>query len=162
MIEHAVENSVEKDKDFALISNLLFLLQSYKAKRYGSSWCKHGEAISVFGNLSRKYDRIEHIITQHIKERTPLPAPESEESLAETVADLAVYAILWLLYIQENRPVEMDAWSSRITKMIGTELSREIDYLKDLNNQSVYALREVVNPKFSKMSCTQDLDEVEF
>ena len=113
-----VQNGLEKDKIFQEVQELLYKLQSYKSKTYGSSWCKHGEAISVFGNTSRKYDRIESIIKNFI-EGKPLPSPESEESLAETVADLGVYCVLWMTWIKMNRPAEYESWVNRIKRALG-------------------------------------------
>ena len=111
-----VENSVEKDINFKQVTDLLFELQKFKSKRYGSSWCKHGEAISIFGNVSRKYDRLETMITDLINNGVQLPSPDSEESLAETIGDLANYCILWLLWIKKNRDSEFHSWSTRILR----------------------------------------------
>jgi hypothetical protein len=113
-----VENGKQKDDSFREVIDLMFDLQSYKARHYGSSWCKHGEAISIFGNISRKYDRLEQIIKNNAINGLPLPSPLSEESVAETAADLAVYSILWMTWIKVNRPIEFNAWKERIAKLL--------------------------------------------
>lgn len=59
-----------------------------KGKAYKDSWQKRGEKVSVFGNLSRKFDRIENIILDDI-------IVTGEESKQETLMDLANYALLW-------------------------------------------------------------------
>lgn len=120
-MEIVVENSEQKDNDFKEICEMLCELQSYKSKRYGSSWCKHGEAISIFGNTARKYDRIENIMKDFAQKQVPLPNPESEESVIETVADLAVYCILWSTWIKVNRPKEYYSWIERIRNAIRSQ-----------------------------------------
>lgn len=106
----------EKDRDFVTITNLLNDLQLYKGRRYGNAWCRHGEFISIFSNLDRKFDRLTNIILQAINEKTPIPEPDSEETIMETVADLATYAILWMTFIKKHRPEEFEAWQQRILK----------------------------------------------
>ena len=112
-----VENGSEKDTTFREVQSLLYDLQVFKGKTYGSSWCKHGEAISIFGNTSRKYDRLETIMKNFVQQVSPLPPPDSDESVAETVADLANYCILWMTWIKQNRPQEYAAWASKIRKV---------------------------------------------
>lgn len=114
MTEQPVQNGIEKDRDFLEVCDLFFHLQSHKAKRYGDSWCKHGEAISVFGNTSRKYDRVQNIVVDYAERGVPLPPPDSDESLAETVGDLGIYSILWMTYIKKNRPQEYRSWKAKI------------------------------------------------
>jgi len=112
--EQPVQNGLEKDSDFLEVTQLFYQLQAYKAQRYGDSWCKHGEAISVFGNTSRKYDRLQNMVIAKVEAGFDYPDPESEETVAETVGDLGIYSILWMTYIKKNRPEEYKAWKSRI------------------------------------------------
>lgn len=113
-MEQAKIDGKTKDQDFSTITTLLNQLQHYKGKRYGNAWCRHGEFISIFSNLDRKFDRLTNIILQAIHENAPIPEPESEETIMETVGDLATYAILWMTFIKQNRPKEYEAWESRI------------------------------------------------
>lgn len=113
------EQSEAKNLAFKEVCDLIYDLQCYKGQTYGDSWCKHGEAISIFGNVARKYDRIENIITDHIENAKDLPAPNSEESLSETIADLGVYCILWMTWIKENRPEEYKHWMCKIKELSG-------------------------------------------
>ena len=103
-----------KALDFEEVTNAMQKLQKYKGRRYGDSWKKHGEAISIFGNTSRKYDRIENIMHDVVERTGELPAPDSEESVTETIADLAVYCILWLTWIKYSRPKEFECWHNKI------------------------------------------------
>jgi hypothetical protein len=103
-----------KSLDFEEVTKAMQKLQKYKGRRYGDSWKKHGEAISIFGNTSRKYDRIENIMHDIAQGTGELPAPDSEESVAETVADLAVYCILWLTWIKYARFEEYSSWIKKI------------------------------------------------
>lgn len=114
MSQSVVVNGLEKDEAFQEVVGLLDRMQRYKGKRYGSSWCKHGEAISIFGNVSRKFDRIENIVVDAVNNDAPIPAPDSEESLAETIGDLATYCVLWLVWVRQNRPDEFNSWRKRI------------------------------------------------
>ncbi len=117
-ITKTVDNGPEKDADFREVIEAIFQLQSFKGRRYGNSWCKHGEAISIFGNTSRKYDRIENMMKDFVEQKKPLPKPDSEESVAETVADLATYSILWMTWIKRNRPAEYESWITKIRKAL--------------------------------------------
>lgn len=99
---------------FHRVTRALEILQEYKGQLYGDAWCKHGEVISIFGNTSRKYDRIENMVYDKINHNKPFPDPVSDESMAETVGDLAVYSILWLTKIAELRPEEFESWLNKI------------------------------------------------
>lgn len=107
-------------EEFKEVCRLLSLLQEYKGKRYGTAWCKRGEVISIFSNLARKWDRLEKMVNDLIA-GIPFPDEKSEETVAETVADLATYCVLWMTWIQQNRAGEFGAWVDRIQKMVGVE-----------------------------------------
>lgn len=71
--------------------NLANVLQS-KNKAYGDSFTKSVDkyGLSVIGvRLSDKYNRIEHLITNH-------ELKENDESLEDTLLDMAGYSILAL------------------------------------------------------------------
>ena len=68
-------------------------LEEAKSITYGNSWKKYGEASSIFPNLARKYDRLE---TLWNKQDDAL-----EESIIDTLADLAVYAMKWIGYLED-------------------------------------------------------------
>ncbi len=105
---------------FEQVCALLHTLQHFKGKRYGDAYCKRGEIFSIFPNIARKWDRLEKMMTDYT-EGKPIPHPEAEETIAETVADLATYSILWMDWIRKNRPAEYDAWQKRIEKMTGEQ-----------------------------------------
>lgn len=88
----SVGKSVTK---FASIFTQLSVLHYKKSLVYKDSWKKHGEVLGVFSNITRKYDRIEVILTEKAKST-------ADESLLDTVADLAVYATKYLTYLAEH------------------------------------------------------------
>lgn len=111
-----VENGSQKDQDFREVCEFMGLLQEYKGRRYGSAWCKHGEVRSILSNVDRKYERVSNILNDWVCDGKPIPAFDSEESIAETVGDLAVYCILWMTWIKVNRPEEYQHWCERIMR----------------------------------------------
>lgn len=104
---------------FTEVCDLLQTLQLFKGARYGNAYCKRGEVFSIFPNIARKWDRLEKMMTDYIEGKA-LPSPEAEETIAETVADLATYSILWMDWIRKNRPKEYEAWQNRIKTMTGS------------------------------------------
>jgi thymidylate synthase len=82
---------------FEDVFDVLGVLHDKKTRAYGDSWRKHGEVASIFANISRKYDRMETAL----KEGT---AALSDESILDTVADLAVYCTKYLTYLAEQYP----------------------------------------------------------
>lgn len=69
-----------------------------KNQAYGDSFTKSVDryGLSVIGvRLSDKYNRIEHLITNH-------ELKENDESLEDTLLDLAGYSILGLKYLKEH------------------------------------------------------------
>lgn len=77
------------------VTRTLASLEQIKSKAYGNSWRKHGELVSIFANISRKYDRLENILFKDGKV-TP------DENLMDTVADLAVYCGLYVTWLFEQ------------------------------------------------------------
>lgn len=77
--------------------NLAVTLEN-KNNAYGDSFTKSVDkyGLSVIGvRLSDKYNRIEHLITHH-------ELKENDESLEDTLLDMAGYAILGLKYLKEH------------------------------------------------------------
>lgn len=78
--------------------NLAATLEN-KNKAYGDSFAKSVDkyGLSVIGvRLSDKYNRIEHLITHN-------ELKENDESLEDTLLDLAGYSILGLKYLKEHK-----------------------------------------------------------
>ena len=70
-----------------------------KNQAYGDSFSKSVNmyGLSVIGvRLSDKYNRIEHLITNH-------ELKENDESLEDTLLDMAGYSILALKYLKEHK-----------------------------------------------------------
>ncbi len=85
----------------AEILQLIERLHRHKDAAYGDAWRKRGEVIAIFANMARKYDRL----TVAFDERRPA----ATEPLADTVADLCVYAGKYLTWIAEQHPADFDA-----------------------------------------------------
>jgi hypothetical protein len=85
----------------AEILTLLERLHRHKDAAYGDAWRKRGEVIAIFANLARKYDRLTVAFDEH--------RPAATEPLADTVADLCVYAGKYLTWIAEQHPTDLDA-----------------------------------------------------
>jgi len=95
-------DGVRTTANFRQVSTVLAELQDKKDKVYGGSWQKYGEKSSIFPNLARKFDRLENIIVNE--------ADAGDESMVDTIADLATYALLWMTYIMHNQPEKYEEW----------------------------------------------------
>lgn len=106
---HAAAGGIRRDNALmhAVLAPLLHM-QYRKEGTYGDSWAKRGE-IGVFFNISRKFDRLEHIVLNGARD-------EVGESDIDTVADLANYALLWLTYIARERPDQFKDWLAHTHK----------------------------------------------
>lgn len=83
------------------ILELLERLHRHKDAAYGDAWRKRGEVIAIFANMARKYDRLTVAFGEQ--------RPAATEPLADTVADLCVYAGKYLTWIAEQHPADLDA-----------------------------------------------------
>lgn len=88
----------ETSNPFKLYTDKLAATLQEKNKAYGDSFTKSVDkyGLPVIGvRLSDKYNRIEHLITHH-------ELKENDESLEDTLLDMAGYAILGLKYLKEH------------------------------------------------------------
>src|SRR4051794_25248148 len=92
---------LDQDQRRAALLDLLERLHRHKDAAYGNAWRKRGEVIAIFANMARKYDRL---LVAFAERR-----PAATEPLADTVADLCVYAGKYLTWIAEQHPGELDA-----------------------------------------------------
>jgi hypothetical protein len=92
--------STAGDQQRAEILELLERLHRHKDAAYGNAWRKRGEVIAIFANMARKYDRL---LVAFAERR-----PAATEPLADTVADLCVYAGKYLTWIAEQHPSDLD------------------------------------------------------
>lgn len=86
------------DNKFSEYTNHLADVLNQKNQAYGDSFTKSVDkyGLPVIGiRLSDKYNRIEHLITHH-------ELKENDESLEDTLLDMAGYAILGLKYLKEH------------------------------------------------------------
>lgn len=96
----------EADYSFDSIFELLGVLHDKKTRVYGDSWKKHGEILGVFSNITRKYDRMETAFEAGTKAL-------SDESILDTIADLAVYCTKYLTYLAEQHPTEFSLFQAK-------------------------------------------------
>lgn len=80
-------------------------LHRHKDHSYGDAWRKRGEVLSIFCNIARKQDRLDVAASEN--------GPTAAEPLADTVADLCVYAAKYLTWLAERDP-EAFAAQSRV------------------------------------------------
>jgi hypothetical protein len=80
---------------------LLERLHRHKDAAYGDAWRRRGEVIAIFANMARKYDRL---VVAFSEQRAAATEP-----LADTVADLCVYAGKYLTWLADEHPEELDA-----------------------------------------------------
>jgi len=97
----------ETNDGFSRICGLLTVIQAKKGKSYQASWQKRG-MIGAFGNLQRKYDRIDAILNYDGDH------PPGGETLTSQLADMAVYAILMLSLQVQLYPDELSKWLDEI------------------------------------------------
>lgn len=86
------------DNEFLEYTNHLADVLNQKNLAYGDSFTKSVDkyGLSVIGvRLSDKYNRIEHLITHN-------ELKENDESLEDTLLDMAGYSILGLKYLKEH------------------------------------------------------------
>lgn len=94
-----IAGSLSKENPFKEYTDRLAQTLFEKNQAYGDSFAKSIDkyGLSVIGvRLSDKYNRIEHLITNH-------KLKENDESLEDTLLDMAGYSILALKYLEEHR-----------------------------------------------------------
>lgn len=92
---------VNESNPFKDYTNHLAEILQEKNQAYGDSFTKSVDkyGLPVIGvRLSDKYNRIEHLITNH-------ELKENDESLQDTLLDMAGYSILALKYLKEHKNV---------------------------------------------------------
>jgi hypothetical protein len=109
-----VNGNCESASLFAAMCAFLTKLEAFKGKHYQASWCRRGWP-GIFANIARKFDRIDAVAGGD---------SEAEETLTETLGDLAVYAIKALSWQAAVAPMEFDAWLKNI-QSLGTEGSND-------------------------------------
>lgn len=100
---------------FQSVCDTLRMLEYKKTLRYGQSWRKHGEVLSIFANISRKYDRLETMLQSGID-------GTSDESIVDTWADLAVYCLKYAGFLGETYGV------TGLPVSFGTAIDRLLPY----------------------------------
>ena len=89
----------------------LMILSISKGVSYGSSYKSKGEVLSIFPNLMRKYERVEKSIMDQVDKGVKNPSPRIDGT-----ADLAVYCLLYLQFLEKEYPLEYMSWFNKEVK----------------------------------------------
>ncbi len=103
--------------NMAALCTVLQSLEYQKTLTYKDSWKKRGELVSIFGNLARKWDRLEDMLLNN-------SAPQKSETKIDTVADLAVYCIKYLGWLAEQDPDGFRRWVQSVKDLEDREESK--------------------------------------
>jgi len=109
------ENYEKECEIFKKVCDDLKEIHAKKSATYGDSWKKRGELVSVFGNVARKFDRLENLASD-LQLWSSAQKGETIENIEDTVIDLAVYSILWCTFLVEKRP---EKYKKAIANVLG-------------------------------------------
>ena len=98
----------ESNEGFAILCAMLAKVEAVKGKGYLANWQENGLK-SALDNMRRKFGRVKTIIEHD--------SDSGGESLTENVADLAVYSIKTLSYLNELNPKEVLQWAEGIRNL---------------------------------------------
>jgi hypothetical protein len=90
-------------KDVENIFKALLPFHEARERTYNLSFAKRGE-VMVWGNLGRKYDRIDGLISKVLIDG------QEGTTLIDTLVDLAIYALKWVAVIKVIRPADLEEW----------------------------------------------------
>lgn len=95
-----------------IITSLARDLHALKSSTYKNSWKKRGWAVSIFGNISRKFDRLDNIFTDidNLHKFVEQQSPDSQEGVLDTFVDLGVYCFLAATEIAVTKPRLFEHW----------------------------------------------------
>ena len=102
-------NQDEFMKDLNILLKLIMATGIVKGKGYKNSWCKRGELVSIWGNATRKTDRIENILKDIQKSETAF----TQDSFFDTIMDTSVYYCLWSTLRIIKRNLNFLTWLDR-------------------------------------------------
>lgn len=118
-------------KDLNIFLKLVHVTGLVKGRHYRNSWCKRGELISVWGNITRKFDRLENIFKKLLKFGE---TDTDNESIFDTILDESVYYSLWSTLRIIKRKKEFENWINEnkeiYDKFVNTLTDDEIDRWK--------------------------------
>lgn len=118
-------------------------LQRDKSKVYGDSWKRHGELLSIFANISRKWDRIDVMSRSGISS-----TPGVEETLLDTFADIAVYLSLYSSWQSGETFTSEIATASRIANTLKVRYDSKSALLDYLNKELTKLEENLIDHKF--------------
>jgi len=99
------------------VVDVMLKLQKAKEEGYGYSWCKRGMP-GIWANTSRKYDRLDNMLASHFNDGVPL---DRGENIVSTIADMAIYGIMWVAWFAKYHPELYDAWEDEINEFLGSQ-----------------------------------------
>lgn len=102
-----------------IMCDILKLIHETKSATYKDSWKKRGWIVSIFGNIARKFDRLEKIFLDTNLFLRFVEKPDikdMEESVTDTIADGGVYHLLALTELLITKPALFDDWLNRSLK----------------------------------------------
>lgn len=86
-------NSIDKVAQFKLIANLLASLYERKNSDYGDSFGETFKKLGIISSITRMSDKLNRIISLTTKKNQKV----NDESIADTLMDLASYSIMTLI-----------------------------------------------------------------
>lgn len=99
-----------------LTAQLMIMIHNKKSATYGNSWKKRGWVVSIFGNIARKFDRLEKIFTNNdliSKFLDKYDVNSDEESIVDTLMDGGVYHFLAITEAMLDKPEMFDSWFAK-------------------------------------------------
>ncbi len=144
-LKNGDKDSVILKADIPLIIISMIKLHNKKSIMYGDAWKKRGEILSIFSNISRKYDRIENVKgTANFSDG---------ESLFDTLADLCIYCVKYITYIAEKS-------GNSMTDFLKEENFNVVDVKQYLNDSGVSNFFYGIKNNIEKVEkCQYKLDE---
>jgi len=142
---------VEGRFSFACLLDLIFSVAAAKGSNYKDSWAKRG-LFSITQNLERKWNRIENMLFEFDVEKLAL---ESDESVLETIMDLAVYCLLTLVYFKQiGKQNHLELFGDSFDKMV----ERNISFASKINKSDFKFYYQTF---FNKSICISNLLDTE-
>ena len=113
-------------EQFEALFNVLVPFTLAKNKTYGDNWQKRGELLSVMGNILRKTDRFEKM-AMDMADGLEIDVDDK----IDTVADLAVYCLLYLMWLRSKQSVGWNAFVDKVRNYVVTHSKDIFELFKD-------------------------------
>lgn len=111
--DNYTDTGIER-KRIELMLSIVERIHHMKSETYGQSWKKRGWSVSIFSNISRKFDRLEKIFSNSLSIIKYVEGVNidnnSEEFIFDTFLDLGVYCLLACTEIMDKHPELFKNW----------------------------------------------------